>query len=42
MEEKKKKYLPFSAKQRMILTWWADEKERERYDAVICDGALRS
>ena len=42
MEEKKKKYLPFSAKQRRILTWWADEKERERYDAVICDGAVRS
>lgn len=28
----------FSPKQRQVLRWWRDE----RYDAVICDGAVRS
>ncbi len=32
----------FSEKQRRVLSWWVDEKEREKYDAVICDGAVRS
>ncbi len=40
--KEKKKLLPFRGKQRKVLTWWADERERERYDAVICDGAVRS
>ena len=31
-------HLRFSAKQKQVLTWW---KSRE-YDAVICDGAVRS
>lgn len=32
----------FSDKQRRVLSWWVDEAERERFDAVICDGAVRS
>jgi PBSX family phage terminase large subunit len=32
----------FSEKQRRVLSWWADEAERKKYDAVICDGAVRS
>ena len=28
----------FSPKQRQVLTWWRDQ----RYDSVICDGAVRS
>ncbi|MBD5098479.1 MAG: PBSX family phage terminase large subunit [Clostridiales bacterium] len=30
--------LQFSAKQRKVLEWWREE----RYDAIICDGAVRS
>ena len=32
------KELRFSPKQRQVLDWWREE----RYDAVICDGAVRS
>ncbi len=32
----------FSEKQRRVLAWWVDEREREKFDAVICDGAVRS
>ncbi len=31
----------FSKKQRQVLTWWRSPKYRE-YDAIICDGAVRS
>ena len=30
----------FSEKQRRVLRWW--QSDAERYDAVICDGAVRS
>jgi len=30
----------FSPKQRRVLTWWC--RAEDRYDAVICDGAVRS
>ena len=30
----------FSEKQRRVLRWW--QTDVERYDAVICDGAVRS
>ena len=30
----------FSDKQRRVLRWW--QTDGERYDAVICDGAVRS
>ncbi len=32
----------YSPKQRMVLSWWRTPGVRERYDAVICDGAVRS
>ena len=30
-----------SAKQRLTMNWWSDERYR-KYDAIICDGAVRS
>ena len=35
-------FAPFSKKQLRVLTWWCDPKLSDRYDAVICDGAVRS
>ena len=35
-------YKPFSKKQLQSLFWWADGSGYEHYDAVICDGAVRS
>lgn len=35
------KFKPFSSKQKAALRWWSDPKTK-RYDAVICDGAVRS
>lgn len=32
------KKLQFSPKQRQVLDWWRED----RFDAVICDGAVRS
>ena len=32
------KKLQFSPKQRQVLDWWKED----RFDAVICDGAVRS
>lgn len=32
---------PFSPKQKTVLTWWCNPKT-EKYDAIICDGAVRS
>ena len=31
-----------SRKQRLTLKWWADPKLNRKYDAIICDGAIRS
>ncbi len=31
----------FSAKQKLAMTWWAQPKYRA-YDAIVCDGAVRS
>ena len=36
------KYTAFSPKQRTALTWWTPRSEFRRYDAIICDGAVRS
>ena len=33
--------VPFSPKQLRVLRWWQDSRDR-KYDAVICDGAVRS
>lgn len=32
----------FSEKQTLALTWWSDSSPYEDWDAVICDGAVRS
>ncbi len=31
-----------SEKQREVLTWWCDSSKYREYDAIICDGAVRS
>ncbi|MGN0537652.1 MAG: PBSX family phage terminase large subunit [Acutalibacteraceae bacterium] len=36
------RFTAFSAKQKRVLTWWCSEKYSKKYDAVICDGAVRS
>ncbi len=33
---------PFSKKQLLVLTWWAEGSRYKNCDAVICDGAVRS
>ncbi len=33
---------PFSKKQVMALTWWSRESKNQNYDAIICDGSIRS
>ncbi|MCL2518642.1 MAG: PBSX family phage terminase large subunit [Oscillospiraceae bacterium] len=35
-------FVPFSKKQNKILKWWDDETTREKYNTIICDGAIRS
>ena len=35
-------YTTFSPKQRTALTWWTPQSEYRNYDALICDGAVRS
>jgi len=32
----------FSPKQKRVLKWWAEAGEEGDYDALICDGAVRS
>jgi len=32
----------FSEKQALALTWWSDSSPYEDFDAIICDGAVRS
>lgn len=32
----------FSEKQTLALTWWSDSSPYEDFDAIICDGAVRS
>lgn len=36
------KIKPFSKKQTLALTWWCSSSPYKNYDAVICDGAIRS
>ncbi len=35
-------YTGFSQKQRQVLTWWTPGSPHHRYDAIVCDGAVRS
>ncbi len=36
------RFMPFSQKQRTVLTWWQPECPLCRYDGIIADGAVRS
>ncbi len=38
----KLKFSPFSKKQLTVLSWWHPESAYSTYDALICDGAVRS
>ena len=35
-------YTPFSPKQQTAINWWLAGKETARYEAIVCDGAVRS
>ena len=35
-------YGAFSEKQRQVLTWWVPGNKKAGYDAIVCDGAVRS
>ena len=35
-------YGSFSPKQRQVLTWWVPRNKDSGYDAILCDGAVRS
>lgn len=32
----------FSIKQLRLLSWWCNESDENNFDAIICDGAVRS
>lgn len=34
--------VPFSRKQIIALTWWCKNSKYEKFDAIICDGSIRS
>lgn len=36
------KFQQFSKKQLKVLSWWATDKISKKYDAIICDGSVRS
>ena len=36
------RYGAFSPKQRTVLTWWIPGNEHRNYEAIVCDGAVRS
>ena len=35
-------FKPFSKKKLKVLTWWCESSKYKNYDAIICDGAVRS
>ena len=35
-------YTPFSPKQQTAINWWLAGRETARYEAIVCDGAVRS
>ena len=35
-------YRAFSTKQKRVLTWWMPGNKNSRYEALVCDGAVRS
>ncbi len=36
------KIVPFSKKQRQVLSWWHPESPVNTYDGIICDGSIRA
>lgn len=41
-DPKKRRFVAFSEKQTTVMCWWAPGSALRDYDAVICDGAVRS
>ena len=35
-------FVPFSKKQLDVLSWWSPSRSSAKFDAIICDGAVRS
>ena len=35
-------FVPFSQKQSIVMSWWTPKSKYKDYDAIICDGAVRS
>ncbi len=42
LKQRKFKFVPFSLKQKKVLTWWLPESPHHDKDAIIADGAVRS
>ncbi len=42
LENNSRKFFPFSKKQLTALSWWSKASTYYEYDAIICDGAVRS
>lgn len=36
------KFVPFSRKQKQVLTWWSEGSPHKNKDAIICDGSVRA
>lgn len=35
-------FVPFSQKQSIVMSWWTPKSKYKNFDAIICDGAVRS
>ena len=35
-------FVPFSQKQSIVMSWWTPTSKYKDFDAIICDGAVRS
>ena len=40
--KQKESFRPFSKKQMKVFCWWHENSDFRDYDAIICDGAVRS
>ena len=36
------KFVPFSRKQKQVLTWWSETSPHRTKDVLICDGSVRA
>lgn len=36
------KFVPFSRKQKQVLTWWTENSPHKNKDVIICDGSVRA